>query len=205
MGSLDEATKLQQPGPGEPPTPDPRDAARGLPEDAPQAVVDQARGHDSPEGRRSAVKLLLGQQRAPRYKVRVEFATDEGDVGMWFLVHSLDGKRIDAIERAHTDRNSVMGEMDELSVNAELVADATLTISDGEPGTPEYEQGETTKVNSPEFLHGEASSAEALKARFHWQSGLLAGLATQIRRISGWAPDRVGGAQRVLVELAGNS
>jgi hypothetical protein len=199
--------ETQQPGPGVPPTPDPRDRATGLPPDAPQSVVDVARGHGAPKGggERSAVRFLLGQQRAPRYKVRVEFATDEGDLALWFTIKALDGKKIDTIEKAHTDRNTVMGEADDLLISAELVAEATVEISDFEPGTPEYETGMRTKPTDPEFLVGAVAAADALKARFHFQSGLLAGVANQIRRISGWAPDRVGQAQRVLVDVVGGS
>lgn len=195
-----------QPEPGAPPTPDPRDLARDLPPDAPAAVRDLARGHKvDPSGERSAVKYLLGQQKAPRYKVPVEFATDDGDVRLWFFIKSLDSKRIDQIEKAHSDQAKVMGDVDELAVNAELVADATISISDGEPGTPAYESGAVTNPMDDTFRNGLPSGADALQARFHWQEGLLAGLSTQVRRISGWAPDRVGQAERVLVDVAGGS
>jgi hypothetical protein len=202
---------------GDPRTERPEDPASALPPDAPQAMVDEARGVKPPSKRaeraqrKGAVAYLLGQQRAPRYKVKVEFATDDGDIPLWFYIHSIDSKRIDKIEKAHTDRDSLMGEMDDLAVNAELVADALICFSDDEPGTPEFEEaweakdGRVTEVNSPEFLAGNASSAEALMQRFHWQGGLLTGVAQQVRRISGWAPDRVGQAQRVLVDAAGNS
>lgn len=206
MSSLDDAVREKvQPPPGHPQTEKPEDRARGLPSDAPQVVVDQARGHETPEGRVSAVKHLLGQQRAPRYKVRVLFATDEGDAVMWFYIRALDTARIRAIEDAHTDKQSVLGDMDELSVNAELIVDSTMTISDGEPGTPEYDELPQVKPNDEQFMRGVVSSADALRARFHWQEGLLAGLASNVRRISGWAPDRVGQAERVLVDVSGGS
>lgn len=195
---------------GEPRTDRPEDPASALPPDAPQSAVDAARDLKprgraaQAKGRKGAVAFLLGQQRPPRYKVKVEFATDEGDMPLWFLIHSLDAKRIDAVEKAHTDRDSPFGEMDELAVNAELIADALISFSDGEPDTPEFDEGDVTKLDE-EFRGELASNADALRARFHWQEGLLTGVAQQVRRISGWAPDRVGQAQRVLVEIAGNS
>lgn len=207
MGTgLDEASRLRQPEAGAPRSPDPRDAARDLPSDAPQGAVDVARGHKADgKSERSVVAFLLGQQRAPRYGVRVEFATDEGDMPLWFLISSLDSKRIDDIEKAHTDRNSVMGEVDDLTINAEIVADATVAIGSVDPKSSEWADCEKTIPTSEDFLHGNASAAEALKQRFHWQGGLLTGVATQVRRISGWAPDRVGQAERVLVDVAGGS
>lgn len=200
----------EQPGVGEPPTKDPRDRANGLDAAAPQSVVDVARGHKvDGAGERSAVRHLLGQQRAPKYKVRVDFATDDGDVRLWFYVKSLGSKRIDQIENAHTDKTKVTAtgepESDQLAINAEIVADATMTISDDEPGTPAYETGAKTKPDDREFLSGMVTAAAALQARFHWQEGLLTGVAREVRRISGWAPDRVGQAERVLVDVAGGS
>lgn len=209
-----EALETVQPPKGAGPTPDARDRAIGLANDAPQSARDVARGHETDAaGERSAVAALLGQQRAPRYKVKVDFATDDGDVVLWFFVHSLDSKRIDAIESAHTDKTKVsatgMPEQDDLALNAEIVADATISISDGEPGTAAYEAEPKVTPTDEQFRSGPngmlPSGAAALQARFHWQEGLLTGVATQVRRISGWAPDRVGQAERVLVDVAGGS
>ena len=206
MEAVPTAAQPQQPAPGEPTTKDPRDRAGGLPPDAPQSVVDAARGHkvDS-AGERSGVAFLLGQQRAPRYKVPVEFATDEGDVKLWFLIHSLDSNRIEKIEKAHTDSTKIMGESDDLMIAAEVVADACISISDGEPGKPEYDTLPKVHPADETFRNGMTSGADALRARFHWQEGLLSGVASNVRRISGWAPDRVGQAERVLVDVAGGS
>lgn len=206
MESVPTKDRPEQPPLGAGPTPDLRDGAAGLPPDAPQSVRDAARGHtvDS-AGERSAVKYLLGKQAAPRYAVPVEFATNDGDVRMWFYVHSLDSKRIDKIEKTHTDDTTVMGESDNLAIAAQVCADALVTISDGKPGTPEYDAGSKTHPNDEDFREGLASGADALRTRFHWQEGLLTGVAQQVRRISGWAPDRVGQAERVLVDVAGGS
>jgi hypothetical protein len=204
------ADRPLQPEKGAPPTEDPRDGANGLSPDAPQGARDVARGH-KPDGAAelSAVGFMLGQQRAPRYKVRVTFATDGGDKTLWFYVRSMDSKRIDAVENAHVDRAKVTAtgapETDQLGMNAAIVADALITISDGEPGTPAYEELAKIKPDDSEFLKGMASAADALQTRFHWQEGLLAGVAMEVRRISGWAPDRVGQAERVLVDVAGGS
>jgi hypothetical protein len=200
------ATELQQPKPGEGPTPDPRDRAHGLSPDAPQAARDVARGHEvNARAELSAVRHLLGQQRAPRYAIPVQFATDDGDATLWFTIKALDSNRIDKIEKAHTDTNSVMGEADTLAIAAELVADATIMLSDAKPGTPEYVDCGKTDPSSAEFLAERPAIAEAFRERFHWQEGLLSGVSSQIRRISGWAPDRVGQAERVLVDVAGGS
>lgn len=210
LDSIPTARTPEQPEPGAPPTSDPRDRAAGVDPAAPAAVLDVARGHETtPAGERSAVGFLLGQQKAPRYKIRVDFATDDGDVKLWFFVHSLDSKLLTRLERNGTDETKVtatgMPEVDNEAISAAVVAEATISISDGEPGTSGYDVGAKVKPTDAAFMAGNVSAALALQQRFHWQEGLLSGIASQVRRISGWAPDRVGQAERVLVDTAGGS
>lgn len=179
-----------------------------LPQDAPEAVRELADGTDAKKMKRDAehdvIAFFLGQQAAPRYKMRVEFDTPVGMLPMEWVVRALDGKTIDEIEKRHTpDNQGPFGEMDDLAANAELVAEATVLIRDPKSGT------EIT-IDDPRIRQTAdgrevVSINDAIKARFHWQSGLLAGMAGNVRRASGWAPDRVGEATRVMSDAAGNS
>lgn len=182
-----------------------REPSEDLPPDAPDGLRAAANGEDAAKKvsgaeEHSAVAFLLGQQRAPKYKVPVQFDTDVGTLTLQWTIRALDGKTIDRIERANTDDSKGPLDpdaVDDLRANAELVAEATVQIEDA--------TGAVTKVNDPDFLNGLVSGADALMARFHWQSGLLTGMASQVRRASGWAPDRIGEATRVMVDAAGNS
>lgn len=181
-----------------------------LPKDAPPAVRDLADGGEEAgrktdrEGEKSVIAWFLGQQAPARYKMPIEFDTPVGTMTMDWVIRSLDGKTLDDIEKRNTpDDAGPFGEMDDLAANAEIVAEATVVIRDPK-------SGEELKIDDPRIRStGDgrevASIADAIKARFHWQSGLLAGMAGNVRRASGWAPDRVGAASRVMSDAAGNS
>jgi hypothetical protein len=184
------------------PRPDPKDAGSAMPPDAPEALRDAVREERVKEigddDEKSALDYLLGQQAPPKYKVPIKFDTPAGLKELDWHIHSLDGKHIDKIEKANTDQSSMMGEMDDYRSAAEILRDATIKVVDPK-------SGDEVAVNDPKFTRGLADPADAIAQTFHWQSGVMVNLAGAVRRISGWSPDRVGEASRVLAVAAGNS
>lgn len=175
----------------------------GLSPDAPDAIQKAADGDKiSPAEERSALEYLLGPQRAPRYEAKVTFSTDAGDVELLWGLKALPGEQIIRIERRNTKVNAEdpLDSVDDLQMAAELVAEATTHIRD--------KSGRETRPADEDFRrrpNGELvpTDVEALRQRFYFQTGILTALAAQVRRISGWGPDRVGTAQRVLVDAVG--
>lgn len=152
------------------------------------------------EDERAALDFLLGTPEPAKYTVEADYETPAGMRKLTFHFVAMDGRKIDVIERRHISDKTQ--ELDKISADAELVAEAVTAIED--------ETGKKTKPTSEEFRTmkpGEAplaSSIDALNARFATQIGLLAGVASAIREAAGWNRDRVGKASRVLVTAAGN-
>lgn len=171
-----------------------------LPTGAPEGLVKAAQGKDvTGDEERDVIDFLLGKQAAPRYKVEVKFDTPKGTRELVWTLRALDGRRIFALEKEYTKTGSGVpyGDLDDIAFNAALVAEATVEIA-----SP---SGRKVDIKSDEFRAGCASPVDALMQRFHYQSGVLAGLAGQVREISGWSPDRIGSAQRVITTAVGNS
>lgn len=155
----------------------------------------------------SALGWLLGNPRPMIYGVPVDFDTPDGMRKITFVIQAQDGHALDEIERRHT--NEASGLVDAPSVNSEMVWKATLAIEDA--------TGRETTLDSEEFLtfpttdeRGDKTTMKiadpriALERRFRTQMGLLTGVASEVRRISGYTRDRVGSAQRRLVDASGN-
>jgi hypothetical protein len=171
-----------------------------------------ARGHEEldAENERDALDYLLAPKPARLYDVKVDYETDTGTEPLTFVVRAMDGRKIDSIEQRNVSEST--GQLDAITANCELVAEGCEGI--------ESKSGRRVKLDSDEFLtllvpkqggaEGEtepkrlASPALALEARFRTQIGVIAGVAREIRRMSGYDPTRVGQAQRRLVEAAGN-
>lgn len=148
-----------------------------------------------------ALDYLLRPAQAHRYRVVFNYATEDGDVEMVAVVKQMPGKRLDSIERRNIDERT--GQMDELRTAAEICAEAMVSLGG---------KGSSRSVDpaSEEFRRAPdgtivPSAADALAARFHFQSGILVAMASEIRRISGWSADRVGQAQRVVADAVGGS
>lgn len=176
----------------------------GLPPDAPEALTKSANGEKLNNAEeRSAISFLLGPQKAPRYKAKVRYETDGGTMDLFFILRALPGEQLDAIEKRNmSDGPNGLQEMNDSRVAAETVSTSTVSIVDSE--------GNETKPSDVAFRtqpNGDVmvDPAEALQQRFYYQSGVLMALAGEVRRISGWGPDRVGTAQRVVVDAVGNS
>lgn len=179
---------------GKPAGPVPRDPSEAtLPLGVPDAVKATARGEaPSPEAERTVIDWLLAPQAPIKYEVPVDFDTEVGPRKLIFVIRSMDSMVIDQIERRNVDAST--GRSEDLLINAQLVTEALIEFR-SEDGAHRVD------IRSPEFLRGIPDPAIALEQHFHWQAGLLAGVAMEVRRVSGWAPDRVGTARRALVDM----
>lgn len=179
---------------------------RGEHEPGELAVEAYARDHEglTEDDERDALDFLLAPKPPRQYAVPVDYDTESGVRPLKFIITGLDGRRIDAIEQAN--RSATTGVLDQITADCQIVAEAAVGI-EGRPG-------HRVALDSEEYLTirrpGKepvklASPADALEARFKTQLGLISGVAREVRRISGYDPQRVGIAQRRLVEAAGNS
>lgn len=150
---------------------------------------------------RAALDWLLGAPAAMQHDITVQFETPDGEQPVTFTVRQMDTRQIDKIEQRNLSQST--GRLDALTANCQIVAEATVSIRDG--------SGRSTAINSDEFLtvvgrDGEplklASSSDALEQRFRKQLGLIQGVASEIRRLAGYDTERVGAAQRRLVQAS---
>ena len=183
----------------EPLSPDQEERLRQIPQvkDAPEPVQRAAVGGKvSPDEERTALAWFLEPQRPLRYRCEVQFDTPEGLKPMTLIVRSIPQADMEKIENRNRKGEGLMAEYDDFQVNVEIVGEALVAIEAG---------NEEIEPNDPRVLSGLPSIAEAMKARFYYQPGVLSGVAAEVRRISGWGTDRVGRAERVLTHTAGNS
>jgi hypothetical protein len=174
------------------------------------AVEAYARDHEDipEEAERDALDYLLGAKPPRLYGVPVEMETDRGSAPLTFVIRAQDGRKLDATEQRFV--NASTGVIDRTSADIAIVGEATLylTSPSGRKVDPRSEEFRTMQVRrvdtGEETTITHASPEEALEAQFRTQLGLLAGVAREVRRVSGFDPAKVGQAQRRLVEAAGN-
>lgn len=140
-----------------------------------------------------ALDFLLGNPHALRYDVEVEYDIPGGRrVPLVFVIKQLDGKRIIDIEDEHRiGGRGPFSELDNVATDAHLVAEATEKIVD-------KKAGKEVETDSMEFIGAGVTPQDAMRSRFAFQSGLLAGVAAHVRTISGYSPGRVGDPQRPI-------
>lgn len=165
--------------------------SEGLPPDTPEAIKAAADGSAKDvtvKAERDALDWLLGASKPVEYDISTKFDTPAGTKELIFHIQQLDGKKIIKLEDEHRKGTGPFAELDDIAFNAALVAEATLLIKDGKREVSPAE---------PEFI-GDLGfgPAMAMELRFKYQPGLLDGVAGQIRSVSGYAPDRVGAAER---------
>lgn len=178
------------------------------------AVEAYARDHEglTQENERDALDFLLANAPPMEHYVDVQLDTEEGLLPLRFHIRAQDGKKLDAIEIANTNEST--GQVNIAEVQAQIIALACFKL-EGRAGHDigiRTEKFRTVMVPDPDSDDPTvkkavllASPAEALRHRFRTQWGLVQGVAVQVRRISGYDNDRVGKAQRRLVEASGNS
>jgi hypothetical protein len=178
-----------------------------IPEEAPEAVREIAKnppagaeGHEpiTAQQEHDAVFYLLSTPQPILWQTDVKYETPEGTAVLEWIVRSLKPSEIDEPERRYLKAAGSPEDLDDIGLAAEIIVKATLRVTD-------KASQRIIDLNSKEFRAGVASSAEALKIRLEYQGGILPSLANEIRRISGWGPDRVGQARRVLVDVASKS
>jgi hypothetical protein len=140
---------------------------------------------------RDALDWLLGATKPLEYTVPVQYDTPDGKREIRFRIRQLDGSTIEAIDAANRKGDGPFAKLDVQGFNAELATEATLWIET---------DSRRVEIRSPEFLGGMPSPPLAMALRFKYQPGILEGLAEKIREASAYSSDRIGNAQRVLVE-----
>lgn len=162
----------------------------GAPEGLKKAADGDANGVTVGE-ERDVLSYLLGATKPVEYDVDVKFDTPAGTKKLVFHIQQLDGKKIIALEDDNKKGSGPFAELDDIAFNAALVAEATVYLEDPETG-------KKVEPDSREFLGGLdfGGPAEAMGLRFKYQPGLLDGVGGQIRSVSGYAPERVGTAER---------
>lgn len=155
---------------------------------------------------KAGLDYLLGNAKPTLHDVTVQIETPAGLKPVTFVVKQMDGRVLDEIESRNVDRAA--GKLDKFSADTEVLARATVKIFDstGREIDPRSEDFRRVKQRNPitgeEQLVVIGSTAQALERRFQTQLGLLSGVADQVRRVSGFDPDRVAKAQRRLVEAS---
>lgn len=203
---METATPEQRVEGAQPREPDPE--AKG---DA--AVEAFARGHEelTEENERDALDYLLAPKPPRLYGVTVQYDTEDGLRPLTFVIRGMDGRRLDAIEQAHV--SEATGLIDRISADCHLVAEGTVWLEvAGSDRQVKLDSAEFLTIRRPREGHPEtmeehrlSAPPDALEARFKTQLGLLSGVSRELRRISGYDPERVGVAQRRLVDAVGNS
>lgn len=193
--------------PGSPADADERERERGARH--PEEVERAAKGEQlDVKAETSALGYILGAKAPLVERIPTKVETDEGLAELTFVVRQMDGKRIDAVEEQH--RSSTTGMVDQAAVNVQLVSEACVKLVDstGFEMDPKSEAFRRATVRKPDGEEEEivlASPIMALRHHFRYQLGVLVGVGREIRNISGWSMDRVGTAERMLVEASGNS
>lgn len=166
-----------------------------LPPDAPQPVRDLAddKGTDT-AGERTALDWLLGATIPLPYTVKVEYDTPDGLKTLVFGLHQVDDGKLQALDGENRLGDPPFQKLDVGGFNAAVVAEACDYILD--PAT-----GQRIDPKTPEFRGGVPSTPMAFRIRFKNQPGLLEALAERIREKAGFGSERVGAAQRSVVEV----
>lgn len=181
----------------------PSDSLPGGAPDGLRAAADGTKelGANTPEEKAKAeakaLDFLLGEEPPLEYDVEVKLETDKGLGKLVFRIRQMDGARILELEDDHRDGTGPFAQLNDTAFNAALVAEATVSITD--PST-----GKVLTPDDMEWVGNYVSPPMAMEKRFSRQSGVLSGIAGEVRRVSGWAPGRVGQADRSMVNAAGN-
>lgn len=200
---------------GRPPKPEDRTPSDDLPDGAPEGLQRAADGeedlapeergseaeHDTAEGQAEvgALDFLLGDTPPIKYDVNVVIDVPGGKTAeLTFVIRQVDGKRILGLEDEHTTGIGPFARLDDVPFNAALVAEGTIEIID-------KKTGRKVTPDDQEWIGDHQTPALAMEHRFSYSAGVLSGLAGQIRSVSGWAPGRVGNAERPIRDAVRSS
>lgn len=145
----------------------------------------------------SALDFLLGETIALEYDVTVQLETPGGLRPLTVHFRQLDPSRFDAHDTANRKGDGPFAKLDVAAFSAAVCAEAIVYLEEGE---------RRVNLRDGDFRGGHPGGAQhALSTRFRFQGGLLEGIAEEVKRVSGYGPDRVGTAQRSLVEVGKGS
>lgn len=174
----------------------------GLAPDAPEELVLAARseqpGKDDPEASKKEATVLdwlLGPTAPLAFDCVAHVDTPDGRQDLTFHFLQVDDKRLDELEKEHSEQTLMGRNVDRLMLNAAIVAEATVYFEDAD--------GKRVDPKSPEFRGPIGSVADPMRARFKFQPGILGAVAEEIRGAAGLAMDRVEGAERAQGKLPG--
>lgn len=163
-----------------------------------EMVAHSAQGAElDPEEEAKGLEFLLGAKPATVHEIEIQYETAAGMVPLTFVVRTVDTRRVDKIEARNIDQNT--GQIDRLTADCEIVSDAAVAIRDGSGREVKIDSDEFLTFNRPDGPFKHASPANALEERFRDQLGLITGVALEIKRASGFSPERVKKAKRLLV------
>jgi hypothetical protein len=165
----------------------------------PVEVEKAARGEELTDAEeKGALAYLLGPTKAVTYKAPVAIETQDGEKTLYVHFAQQDGAKIIALDTEHRTGEGPFARLNVPEFNIALVQEALTHLTDT--------TGARVNLKSPEFIGGHPEGlAGALRLRFKVQRGIFNDLAAEIQRVSGYGGDRVGTAQRSLVDAAGNS
>lgn len=166
---------------------------------APEGVREAAEGGKLTDAEEhGALHWLLGPTTRPKARVPVTLATEAGDKRLIIGLVALDGRRIQQLDDENRKGDGPFAKLDTVSFNVALACEAIAYFED--------ETGQQIKPDSEEFIGGMPGGlSAAMELRFKYAPGILETLGERVRELSAYSPDRVGQAQRVLVDVAGNS
>lgn len=158
------------------------------------------------EEEKAGLDYLLGAAQPTLHDVTVQLETPDGLMPVTFVIRQMDGRKLDEIEQRHVNRAT--GMLDKFGAETEIVATATKVITDSTGREIDPRSSDFRRVTQRNPITGEKQTVElgspamALERKFQLQLGLLSGVAQEVRRASGFDPERVGKAQRRLVEAS---
>ena len=181
-----------------------REPGSDLPHGAPEGLREAAGGplreaaDDDPEGRAEtaekeagALDFMLSNPSPAPFKVDALVDTPEGLKKLTFHMHQLDGARIEKLENEHSSGVGPFATVDRSRLNAAKIAEATDKMVDA--------NGKELVPTDADFLRDAISPAVAFERMFKLQPGVADQLAEQIDRMAGMTRDRVGMAEREMV------
>lgn len=172
----------------------------GVEDEAPEGVHRAAAGQEvSGREERDALEWFLGATKRPGARVPVTFWTPEGDRRMFCVLRAVDGRRMDQLDTENRMGDGPFAKLDTMGFNVAVLLEAieAFTTEDG---------SYSIRPTDEAFIGAMPGGASvALEQRFKYQPGILDSLVEKVRELSAYNSDRVGGAQRVLVDAAGNS
>jgi hypothetical protein len=139
-----------------------------------------------------ALEYLLGATRSLHYSLPVQYDTPKGRQEITLEIKQLDPTRLEELDRENRAGDNALAALNRFAFNSAVCADGVVAITD--------KTGARVETTSVRWLGGAPTPAAAMRGRFRFQGGIIDMVSDQIQAISGYSADRVGTAQRMLVE-----